>query len=98
MSTCLVSARVPEAKKERVASTLEELGSNMSELINAAIDFVLENRTLPSANTESHRSEKDFKDFVARTTMVVPWTQAEINQSDRDCIRERKTRDYERLA
>ena len=42
----LVSARVPQAKKDASKGVLASLGANTSDLINSAFDYLLERREL----------------------------------------------------
>lgn len=52
----LVSARVPQAKKDASKGVLASLGANTSDLINSAFDYLLERRELPTAAPPSRPS------------------------------------------
>ena len=43
----VVTARVPEGVRSRGVDVLREIGSTTSELINAAFDYVIQERELP---------------------------------------------------
>lgn len=45
----MVSARVPDALYEQVSDQLAEIGSNTSDLVNAAFEYVLKERSLPGS-------------------------------------------------
>lgn len=51
----MVSARVPDAVYESACDTLRDIGSSPSELVNAAFEFVLKNKALPSRGREAQR-------------------------------------------
>lgn len=44
----MVTARVPRGVKERGDAILREIGSSPTKLVNAAYDYVLENKKLPA--------------------------------------------------
>ena len=47
----VVTARVPAGIKTRGVEVLHEIGSNTSELINAAFEYVIKERQLPRAQS-----------------------------------------------
>lgn len=98
MDNTLVSARVPKAKKEAAAKALSSEGATMSDLINLAIDDLLENGHLPGRGTVTvDRSKERFEAFVKRSTVDVDWPE---NTPDdyRELEREWRLHDYESLA
>ena len=98
MNNTLVSARVPQAKKERASSILASIGATASDLINSAYDYVIETKQLPTVGgTEKRRSQKDFAAFVEASTLNVEWPE---KQSDdyKSLAREWRRADYESLA
>lgn len=48
MESTLVSARIPQAKKEAGVSLLASLGASTSDLINNAFDYLLAHQSLPA--------------------------------------------------
>lgn len=56
----MITARVPDALYEQGSSLLSDLGSNTSELVNAAFEYVVEHKKLPTAGQkkESPKSHK----------------------------------------
>ena len=56
----LVSARVPQAKKDASKGVLASLGANTSDLINSAFDYLLERRELPTTAPASRPSWMPF--------------------------------------
>ncbi len=47
MSDAMVTARMPQAKKDAGNRVLEQLGGNASKFINSAYDYLIQNGTLP---------------------------------------------------
>lgn len=69
----LVSARVPQAKKDASKGVLASLGANTSDLINSAFDYLLERRELPTAAPPSRPSQEELDIFLAASTLDVDW-------------------------
>lgn len=98
MENILVSARVPKAKKEMLQSALEEMGVTTSQLINAAIDYVLEHKELPTTKKRTRRDIRGFRDFVEQSTLKVDWSHYPEDLSYKDAYRQGKIADYESLC
>lgn len=97
MSTILVSARMPQAKKEATVRVLDSMGATVSDLINSAFDYVLEEHRLPGENARAHAERPPFDAFLEATTIKVAWP-ATAADNYREMLREGKLHDYESLA
>ena len=99
MKTAISNARVPLAKKEASEPILREIGATTTDLINAAYDFLISERRLPTAQAAaaSDARQQSFRDFVARSTVSVDWSSDE-EKSYKQILAEGKVADYERLA
>ena len=98
MDNTLVSARVPQAKKERANTILASIGATASDLINSAYDYVIEAKQLPTAkNATSNRAEKDFRAFVEASTLEIDWVSGSSGDY-KSLAREWRRSDYESLA
>ena len=60
----MVTGRMPLGKKEAGNTILNELGTNPSQFINDAYDFVIKNRCLPFQNEQNHK-KIDTKEVLA---------------------------------
>lgn len=49
----MVTARVPRGVKERGDAILREIGASPTKLVNAAYDYVLENKSLPVLSADA---------------------------------------------
>jgi len=49
----VVTARVPEGVRSRAVDVLREIGSNTSELVNAAFNYVIQERKLPKPSIKA---------------------------------------------
>lgn len=98
MDNTLVSARVPKAKKERAALILESQGATMSDLINEAIDRLIETGSLPHTKKPEPVAKKAaFDQFLAKSTLDISWP--ESTPADyRELEQEWRRHDYESLA
>lgn len=97
MDNTMVSARVPQAKKERANGVLSSIGATTSDLINSAIDYVIEHKELPGAIESAKPNADDFKRFVNATTLDVDWPQGELSDY-KSFMRRERLADYESLA
>lgn len=98
MENTLVSARVPKARKEAAARLLASEGTTMSDLINAAIDQLLNTGELPGAGTAAMQERQaGFAAFVSRSTLDISWP-ANTPDDYRELERDWRRRDYESLA
>ncbi len=79
----IVTARVPAGIKEQGRMALEKIGSNPTELINAAYEYVLAKGELPSlenpltANGHEKRTltvgqKRELRDRLQKTTFAIP--------------------------
>lgn len=97
MSTILVSARMPQAKKEAAVRVLDSLGATVSDLINSAFDYVLEEHRLPGEGAQAHAEHEPFGVFLEKTTIEVAWPPT-ADGDYRAMVRGGKLHDYESLA
>ena len=94
----LVSARVPQAKKDASKGVLASLGANTSDLINSAFDYLLERRELPMAAPSSRPSREELDTFLAASTLDVDWKGEAADGDYRALVRDGKRARYESLA
>lgn len=98
MQDTLVSSRISLAKKEAGVEALSSIGSTMSDLINGAVDYVIANKALPSAEAvpaPTHRAQS-FTGFVSASTLSIDWGESVVDY--KDVLRTGKVADYEHLA
>lgn len=81
----LVSARVPQAKKDASKGVLASLGVNTSDLINSAFDYLLERRELPTTAPSSRPSREELDAFLAASTLDVDWRRGARWRLSRSC-------------
>ena len=105
----IVTARVPVEVKNQVSEVLESLGSNTTQLINAAFEYVLVTGKLPDAREESSAkgssrqlSEKDKEQLASlfgKISVPAPasfWN--DLGDSTyKEAISEWRSHDYEAL-
>ncbi|MEC4176949.1 hypothetical protein VIN30_10865 [Adlercreutzia sp. R7] len=94
----LVSARVPQVKKDASKSVLASLGANTSDLINSAFDYLLERRELPTAVAAPRPSREELGAFLAASTLDVDWGGEASDGDYRALVRGGKRERYESLA
>ena len=94
----LVSARVPQAKKDASTGVLASLGVNTSDLINSAFDYLLERRELPTTAPSSRPSREELDAFLAASTLDVDWRGEAPDGDYRALVRDGKRGRYESLA
>lgn len=94
----LVSARVPQAKKDASKGILASLGANTSDLINSAFDYLLEKHTLPT--TEAHRlpTHEEVTSFISASTLEIDWGEDAPDGDYRALLRDGKRARYESLT
>ena len=100
MESTLVSARMPQAKKDSATEILRSMGSSTSELINSAFDYLIDTRELPRASSASSGALRDaegFRRFVSASTFDVDWG-ADCDMSYKDIMARERLGDYESLA
>lgn len=101
----MVSARVPNALYEQASLLMESLGFTTSELVNAAFEYVLKERSLPHASAPSKKIKKrslsnkqknELAEFFDRCTIAndMPFDEFDYKK----ILREGKIDDYEALA
>lgn len=109
----IVTARIPVEVKNQVSEVLESLGSNTTQLINAAFEYVLVTGKLPDAREESslessskgvsrQLSEKDKEQLASLFGKIsVPAPASFWNDlgdsSYKEAISEWRSNDYEAL-
>lgn len=94
----LVSARVPQAKKDASKGVLASLGANTSDLINSAFDYLLERRELPAVAAAPKPSQEELGAFLAASTIDVDWRGEATDGDYRTLLRNGKRARYESLA
>lgn len=94
----LVSARVPQAKRDASRGVLASLGANTSDLINSAFDYLLEKRELPAAAVPPRPSREELDAFLAASTIDVDWGGDAPDGDYRAILRGGKRERYESLA
>lgn len=109
----IVTARIPVEVKNQVSEVLESLGSNTTQLINAAFEYVLVTGKLPDAREESslessskgvsrQLSEKDKEELASLFGKIsVPAPASFWNDlgdsTYKEAISEWRSNDYEAL-
>ncbi len=61
----MVTARMPQRKKEVANAILRELGTNPSQFINDVYDYVIQNRQLPLSKGQKPRKKQDIQEALA---------------------------------
>ena len=89
MDNTMVSARVPRAKKERAGSVLASIGATTSDLINSALDYVIQEKQLPKARRDDVADEAGFATFVEASTLDVDWSKGDMADHEGFMRRER---------
>lgn len=98
MENVLVSARVSQAKKEASRQVLASIGATTSDLINSALDYVIAQHELPRVDEVAPREWEEFEQFLAESTLDVPWGPETEDGDYRTMLEEGRRRDYESLA
>ena len=97
MKETLVSARIPQAKKEAAPREFAARGTNMSEFINRALDAFLSTGELPGTPSKADaRDTAEFSKFVEQSSISVSWPEGSGNY--KDLLKMGKRADYESLA
>ncbi len=97
MKETLVSARIPQAKKEAATREFAARGTNMSEFINRALDAFLASGELPgSPSTSGTRDTAEFSKFVEQSSVAIAWSEGSGDY--KDLLRKGKRADYESLT
>lgn len=94
----LVSARVPQGKKDASKSILLSLGANTSDLINSAFDYLLEKHALPMTEAPLRPTTEDVESFIADSTLDIDWGEDFTDGDYRSLVRDGKRARYESLA
>ena len=88
----VVTARVPEGVRLRGQEVLKEIGSTTSELINAAFDYVIQERQLPKpqkqilhrdgAQTLTDEQRQNLANFIESVRVPIPasWNNAPFEE------------------
>lgn len=100
----MISARVPDAVFEQASIQLESLGASTSDLVNAAFEYVLSERSLPvvpkkvKANKRvlTEKMRKELTSLFKGCTLGVS-TPADVSH-DKEIIRKSRTAKYEALS
>lgn len=97
MKDTLISARIPQAKKEAATREFAARGTNMSEFINRALDAFLASGELPGTSSITDtRDMEGFSRFVEQSSAAVPWPKETVDY--KTLLRTGKRDDYESLA
>lgn len=75
----MVSARIPDALFDQGCARLEELGATQTQLVKAAFDYLLEERSLPQVSRKKRavarrRLTKEQKQTLAASWPLASWT------------------------
>lgn len=97
-SDVLVSARIAPSKKDAAKSVLASLGATTTDLINSAVDYVLEKKELPSVAAPARLTPAEFAHFLETSTLSVDWGNDAPDGNYRNLLRQGKEADYESLA
>ena len=100
----MISARVPDAVYEQALSQLDRLGANPSDLVNAAFEYLVEERALPKPSTAkavktralSREQRHKLSSFFRSCTIEVAMP-TDVSY-DKRVIAEAKGAKYEALA
>ena len=93
----LVSARVPQVKKDASKTVLASLGATTSDLINSAFDYLLEARQLPVAEAAPRPSIEEVAAFLGASTVKADWGPEAADGDYRALVRGGKRERYEAL-
>ena len=96
MQDTLVSARMPQAKKERARGALAAIGATTSDLINSAFDYVIAMGQLPISAAPETRAQDGLAAFVEESSFEVGWSEGAGDY--KSLARELRLADYESLA
>lgn len=94
----LVSARIPQVKKDAAKTVLASIDATTSDLINSAFDYLLDKGSLPKTVRSAQPTMDDFDRYVERSSIAVNWNDELADGNYRDFMRESKRADYESLA
>ncbi len=61
----MVTARMPQGKKDAATDVLRELGTSHSQFINDAYDYIIKNRRLPLSDDSKQWSEQEIRTALA---------------------------------
>ena len=95
MNDAIVTARMPKAKKDAGNRVLAQIGSNASQLINSAYDFLIQHGESPFAvpKEEEGVSAERLAEALARVEgMCLPASNRFASMSDDEIRRERLAR------
>lgn len=104
----MVTARVPVEIKEQGAAILKEMGSSITELVNAAFSYLLAERKLPglkgsatasgkNLRTLSPEQRREFLALIAGCALANP-SSGWDGRDWREIAAEERARDYEALG
>lgn len=92
MSDSMVTARMPQAKKDAGNAVLAALGTNASSAINNLYDFVIQNRALPfeQNNVPCASSAKRIKEALSFVDSIPRVAPSEFDNLDMHELKRRK--------
>jgi len=98
MESSIINARVPQAKKDTAVSILDSMGLTVTDLINGAVDYLIDTGEVPSQKTQRarKRSAADYRSFAKRATLHIDWP-ADDMRSYKQMLADELTADYESL-
>ena len=101
----MISARVPDAVYEQACAQLADLGSNPTELINAALEYVVQERRIPqsAANRKKARARKLTAPECKRLSGLLSACTLDVEipvdvASDKKALADARVAKYEALA
>jgi len=86
----MVTARMPQGKKEAGNTILSELGTNPSQFINDSYDYVIQTRQLPFKDKRVNRTQKEIQAAAAFTDSIpFPVAKRFVSMTDDEIRQER---------
>ena len=97
MENALVSARIPQVKKDHATKALASIGSTASGLINCAYDYAIANKQLSAITPRRELAKDDFNRFVEGSTLDIAWTE-DAGSDYKTLLKQWRLKNYESLA
>lgn len=86
----MVTARMPQGKKEAGNSILRDLGTNPSQFINDIYDYVIQNRRLPLDSAPIAHSKLEIQEALAFVESIPLRTAGRFDSMDDEMIRQER--------
>lgn len=99
----MVTARVPDALFEQASIQLEKIGATTSELVNAAFEYVLQNKSLPKISSTDDKDRHLSKEKQEELAHIFKACSLNLDLPtdlayDKRIIQEERVKRYETLA